>query len=136
VVDSVVLRMIRSFLALLKLNPRLMENPYWFLPVLPDGHSDCVQVGRNPRIVRQYCGVLKNWRVCRRKDLHRGIVYKGVDFTDMSAVSAAHVWCKNWHCPKCFLYGACVTCARRIEARLAAFVGSRVAIHKHIVDQG
>jgi hypothetical protein len=132
-VDSRILRMIRAFLALLKLNPRLMENPYWFLPVVGDGHSDSVQVGRNPSVVRQYCGVLKNWRVCREKDLHKGIVYKGVDFTDKSAVSVAHIWCKNWHCPKCFLYGACVTCARRIEARLSAFVEHSFGKIEHAV---
>ena len=133
VVDSAVLRMIRSFLALLRVNPRLMENPYWFLPILDDGHYDCVQVGRNPSNVKRYCRVFKNWRVCRRKDLHKSVVYKSVDFTGKSVVSVAHIWCKNWHCPKCFLYGACVTGARRIEARLSAFVDCGFGKVEHVV---
>lgn len=101
-VDAAVLRIVRLFLALLKVNPRLMENPYWYLLVLDDGHPDCLQVGRNPSVVGPSCCFLKLWRVCRKKNLHKGVILDGVDFTDKSAVSAAHWWCKNWHCPSAF----------------------------------
>jgi len=133
VVDSAVLRIVRVYLALLKVNPRLMENPYWFLPILNDGHSDCLQVGRNPSVVRPFCGFLKLWRVCRKKHLHKGVVFDGADFTDKSVVSAAHFWCKNWHCTKCFLHGACVTGAQRIEARLNAFVENGFGKVEHVI---
>lgn len=132
-VDVAVLRIVRLFLALLKVNPRLMENPYWYLPILDDGHPECVQVGRNPNAVGVYCAFLKVWRVCRKKHLHKGVVFESVDFTDRSAVSAAHFWCKNWHCPKCFLHGACVTGAQRIEARLNAFFERGFGKIEHVI---
>lgn len=132
-VDAAVLRMVRYFLVLLRLNPRLMENAYWYLPVLDDGHGNCVQVGRDPSVVRPYCGQFRSWKVCHEKDLHGGIVLNGVDFTDKSAVSASHLWCKNWYCPRCFTHGACVVGARRIEDRLAAFVERGFGRVEHIV---
>jgi hypothetical protein len=132
-VDAAILRIVRYFLVLLRLNPRLMENAYWYLPVLDDGHGNCVQVGHDPSTVRSYCGDFRRWKVCREKDLHSGIVLNGVDFTGMSAVSASHLWCKNWLCPRCFTHGACVVGSRRIEDRLAAFVEQGFGRVEHVV---
>lgn len=132
-VDVPVLRMVRYFLILLKLNPRLMDNAYWYLPVLDNGHGSCVQVGHDPSVVRPYCGSFRCWKVCHEKDLHEGVVLNGIDFTGKSAVSPSHLWCKNWHCPRCFTHGACVVGARRIEDRLAAFVERGFGKIEHVV---
>lgn len=131
--DIAILRMIRYFLVLFRLNPRLMENAYWYLPVLDDGHDNYAQVGHDPSVVRPYCGDFRGWKVCREKDLHEGVVLNGVDFTSMSAVSASHLWCKNWHCPRCFTHGACIVGSRRIEDRSAAFVERGFGRVEHIV---
>lgn len=132
-VDAAVLRMVRYFLVLLRLNPRLMMNAYWYLPVLDDDHSNYAQVGRDPSVMLPCCGQFRCWNVCHETDFHDGVILNGVDFTGKSAVSPTHLWCKNWNCPRCFLHGACVVGARRIADRLAAFIEHGLGKVEHVV---
>lgn len=122
----------RSLLARLELNPRIAENPYWFLPCADDGHGEYVQAGRLP-VSSEWCGKFKGRIVCRNKEYHKGVVYEEVDFTDMNAVMNAHYWCHKAVCVKCFISGFAVREARVIESRIGEAVERGYGVAEHIV---
>jgi hypothetical protein len=122
----------RLLLSRLELNPRIAENPYWFLPVADDGHGEYVQAGR-AGVSSEWCGRFKGRLVCRDKEYHKGVVYRDVDFTGMNAVMNSHFWCHRAVCVKCFIGGFAVREARVIESRIAEAVERGFGVAEHIV---
>lgn len=106
-----------------RINPKIMENPYWFLPVCDDSHDAILwmPVGRgNPSSER--CALHRGWRMCDETSLHGSHVDGyGVDGAGKIVWKHRHWWCKNAACPKCFVYGWAVRRANHIEQRLNVF---------------
>jgi hypothetical protein len=122
----------RTLLARLALNPRIAENPYWFLPVADDGHGEYVQAGCGV-VSSDWCARFKGRLVCRDKEHHEGVVYKDVDYTGMNAVMNSHYWCHKVLCPKCFISGFAVREAQVIESRIAEAVERGFGVPEHVV---
>jgi hypothetical protein len=122
----------RLLLARLELNPRIVENAYWFLPVVDDGHSDMVQAGRGV-VSSELCGEFRGRRVCHDKEHHKGVVYKDVDFTGMNVVMNTYYHCHKVLCVVCFASGFAVREAQVFESRIAEAVERGFGVPEHIV---
>ncbi len=122
----------RLLLARLELNPRIVENPYWFLPVADDGHGEYVQAGRMPAS-NDWCGKFRGRVVCRAKEYHEGVVFKDVDYTGMNVVMNAYYHCHKAVCVKCFVSGFAVREAQVIEGRIDEAVERGCGVAEHIV---
>ena len=122
----------RLLLARLELNPSIVKNPYWFLPVAGDGHGEYVQAGCMLAL-SEWCGKFKGRRVCHAKEYHEGVIYREVDFTGMNVVVNAHYWCHKVLCGKCFVSGFAVRNAGRIECRIAQGVERGYGVPEHVV---
>lgn len=101
----------------LRLNHQILDSPYWYLPVDNKGHEEFSPVGRGA-VGSDYCGRFRGLSTCKDFDAHKGVVVRGVDYTDMRAVLMHHFWCTNPSCPICFIRGWSVRGSRRIEGRL------------------
>jgi hypothetical protein len=121
----------RFLLARLELNPRIVENPYWFLPIADDGHDEYVQAGRGV-VSSEWCMKFRGRRVCHTK-AHHGVVYKDVDFTGMNVVMNTYYHCYKMFCVKCFISGFAVREAQVIEGRIAKAVERGFGVPEHIV---
>jgi hypothetical protein len=118
----------------LELNPRIVENPYHFLPVADDGHSAYVQAGRLPPTGgKSRCGAFRGRLRCKNKEVHEGVVYKGVDYTGKNVVMNSYYHCFNAVCVVCFVSGFSVRTALKVECRILEAVGRGFGVPEHIV---
>lgn len=122
----------RLLLARLELNPRIVENPYWFLPVADDGHDEYVQAGRGP-VSSDWCMKFKGRIACHVKEHHEGVVFKDVDFTGMNVVMSTYYHCFKVLCVKCFISGFSVREAQVIEGRIVKAVERGFGVPEHFV---
>jgi hypothetical protein len=122
----------RSLLGRIEVNPRIVENPYHFLPVLDDGHGEYVQAGRMP-VSNDYCGKFMGRLVCHNKECHKGVVHKEVDFTDMNVVMNSFYHCHKAVCVRCFISGFSVREAQVVESRIGEAVERGCGVPEHIV---
>jgi len=111
----------RGFSERLRLNHQILDNAYWYLPVVDKGHANFMPVGRGRR-TSPSCGQWRHFLVCGNVEGHAGVVLKGVDYTGKLVVTHQHLWCHSSSCPVCFIRGWSVREARNIEGRLV--VGS------------
>jgi len=106
-----------------RLNRQILKNKYWFLPFEDDrGKEAFVPSGRGV-VSSDACASVHGQNVCKDVEAHKGVVkkdYNGVvtDFTDKIIVRLIHWWCKNGHCPRCWLRGWSVVSARHGERRV------------------
>lgn len=122
----------RLLLARLELNPRIVENPYWFLPVADGGHGEYIQAGRGP-VSSDYCMKFRGRVVCHDKEHHKGVVYKDVDFTGMNVVMNTYFHCFKSTCVKCFVSGFAVREAQVFDGRISKAVERWGVVPEHIV---
>lgn len=122
----------RSLLRRLELNSSIVKNPYWFLPVVDDGHGDYVQAGRLP-VSNDWCGKFRGRVVCRAKEHHKGVVLKDVDFTGMNLVMNGYFHCHKAVCVKCFVSGFAVRNAGVVEGKICEAVKRGYGVAEHIV---
>jgi hypothetical protein len=101
----------------LKLNKRLLENKYWFLPYDNRGHEDMMPVGRGDKY-SDFCGKHRGWQVCKNVDQHGGKVVKGVDYTNKVAVKHQVFRCNSSSCSVCFALAWALRLARSMAGRL------------------
>lgn len=115
-----------------RLNRRILENPYWFLPVDDKGHENFMPVGRGVPS-SDWCGKHRGLLVCKNVDGHKGAVFQGSDCTNKVFVRNQHYWCKRSSCPVCFLNGWSVRGAKFITGRLNEAVKRGLGEVEHIV---
>jgi len=115
-----------------KWNKRILENPYWFLPVDDKGHEDFMPVGRGVP-TSDWCGKYRGLLVCKNVDGHQGHALKGSDSTNKVVVRLQHFWCKTSSCPVCFINGWSVRGARFITGRLNEAVKLGFGEVEHVV---
>ena len=107
----------RSLSERVRLNRKILENKYWFLPVDDKGHENFVPVGRGAKS-SDWCGKVRGLVVCKNVDSHKGIVVNDVDCSSKVLARLQHFWCKNAQCPMCFIRGWSVRGAKTIVGRL------------------
>lgn len=122
----------RGYLARLLLNSALSKNLYWRLPVDDEGHENFVPVGRGGRS-SELCGKWISHLICRRTDLHKGVVIKGLDYSGKVVVRHQHLWCNKSSCPICFIRGWSSRIARSILGRLNEGVSRGFGRIEHII---
>ena len=122
----------RLLLARFELNPSIVKNPYWFLPVADDGHGEYAQAGRGG-VSNEWCGKFMGRVVCHDKEHHRGVVYKKVDYTGMNVVMNSYYHCHKVVCVKCFVSGFSVREAQVIESRIVEAVERGFGVPEHVV---
>lgn len=120
----------RSLAERVRVNREILKNPYWFLPVDSRGHESFVPVGRGV-VTNDFCGRHKGFKVCSDVESHKGVVFKGVDYTDKFVVSHDHFWCHKSSCPKCFLRGWCVRLTFHVYDRLKRGVDKYGLVVEH-----
>jgi hypothetical protein len=107
----------KTFPDRLRLNRSILKNKYWVLPYDDTGHRAYAPVGRGKR-TSDFCGRWVSDSSCKKKEAHKSVVLKGIDFTGKIVVSHNHMWCTSSSCPVCFNRGWSVRGARKIEGRL------------------
>lgn len=117
--------------ARLELNPEIMKNPYWFLPV-EAGHEEYQQAGFGGR-TSEDCGRFSHFVVCEDVEHHKGIIIDGQDFTGKLAVSVVPRFCHRATCCVCFARGWATREAHQMEARLDTAVERGLGEVEHIV---
>lgn len=121
----------RSFADRLRVNRQLLENAYWRLPVLDEGHREYVPVGRL-NVTSPMCGRWMHFWVCDDVEAHKGKLVKGMDCTDKDVVTHQHMWCHRAGCPKCFIRGWSVREARAIAGVLNGMVEQGYGKIEHV----
>jgi hypothetical protein len=122
----------RSLAERVRMNRKILENKYWFLPVDDKGHEDFQPIGRG-RKSSDWCGKFRGLVVCKNVEGHKGIVLSGVDCSGKVVVRHQHFWCKNSSCPVCFICGWSVRGAKFIEGRLNVGVERGFGKVEHVV---
>jgi hypothetical protein len=101
----------------LRLNRRLGDNPHHYLPYDNAGHSNYVPATFGPVTSPAVCGSHHGYGVCKNKEAHKGMFFRGEDATDMDFYKNKHWWCHSPLCPRCCLSGFAVVRARSMESR-------------------
>jgi hypothetical protein len=90
----------RAYLVRLALNSALSKNLYWRLPIDDEGHKNYSPVGRGVRS-SDWCARWMTYLICRRTDLHKGVLVNGLDCSAKVVVRHQHYWCNKSSCPTC-----------------------------------
>lgn len=113
-------------------NRSILTNAYWWMPVDSKGHEEFSPCGRGVRTSPD-CARFVGWDGCTDLEAHKGVVYKGEDWSDCASVRARHWWCHSPKCSVCFNRGWSVREAFRMTARLDAGVKRGYGKVEHIM---
>lgn len=120
-----------SLASRLQLNRAILYNAYLRYPVEKGELDKWLQVGRGVVTDPVWCGRHTSFFICREKDVHKGVVFREMDFSEKDAVGHGHKWCNKPSCPRCFLEGWAGHAARAIWGKMSSGIDKGLGEVEH-----